>query len=86
MMIKHHQFLKSPPTGNMASSSHLVKALPSLLNLPNKLQLDIVSCLSISDVRQLSRVSRRLHLFTREYLARYRYTSDLINLPKRHNF
>jgi hypothetical protein len=56
-------------------------ALPGLLKLPNELLCGIVSDLSIPDIRQLGRVSRRLYFFAREYLVRYRYKSGLHTLP-----
>jgi hypothetical protein len=36
---------------------------------------------SIPDLRHLSRVCRRLHLFARKHFVRYQYTSGLVNLP-----
>jgi ankyrin repeat protein len=79
---KIHQHLKSITTESMARNFRPDDdALPGLLKLPNELLFDIVSCLSIPDLRHLSRVSRRLYFFAREYLARYRYKSGLVNLP-----
>jgi hypothetical protein len=55
--------------------------LPGLLRLPNELLLEMVSSLSILDLRRLPRVHRKLSFFVGSYLTRYRYNASLMKLP-----
>jgi ankyrin repeat protein len=66
----------------MARKAHRKDPLPAgLPKLPNEILLEIVSLLSISDLRRLDRVNRKLHFFIGDYLVRYRYNAGLFTLP-----
>jgi len=54
---------------------------PSILKLPNELLCDIVSPLSTSDLRRLSRVNHQFYFFVRAYLVKYRYNEGIVTLP-----
>ena len=52
-----------------------------LLNLPNELLTEIVSFLSVPDVRIFGRSCRQLLPLTKDYLDRYYYNTGIFVLP-----
>ncbi|KAH7095862.1 hypothetical protein FB567DRAFT_575544 [Paraphoma chrysanthemicola] len=59
------------------------RVVPGLLRLPNELLLVIATDLTNLDLRRLGRTCRKVHSFARNYLARYRYDTGLLALPKK---
>jgi len=69
----------------MATEVHRRNSEPpqrGFLRLPNEILIDIVSYIpATSDLSRLGRINRRLYLFIKDYIARYRYSRRLVALP-----
>jgi ankyrin repeat protein len=71
---------------SMARTSRRKNRLPTrppaeFLTLPTEILLDIASFLTVTDIRRLGRVNRKLCYFAGDYLIRYRYNFGLVSLP-----
>ncbi|PVH94199.1 ankyrin, partial [Periconia macrospinosa] len=55
--------------------------LKGILDLPNELLIEIVSSLSVPNIRVLGRANRMLRFFTMDYLAKYHYDTGIFALP-----